>query len=343
MKQQKEIEKEVEILDATGNPINCGWAKKPVFCFNDSLIWTPPKLNTFYDKYIIFSNAFMFVFELCNNGIFGLLNITTLSLLDKHMSSKSVKLFLPLGNFNLPANSENTPTRFHYKNNIVEFITMEQNTRLIKIDIAQIGHNRRLRGEVVLTEPVNAQSIYAHSFWRNESKHFRLIRSSPWWLVEGIMQFENTDMAFIRDKAWGIFYWNRMTRPKRDLHYWAAGCGAQNGKQIGFNLGYGTDDSTFGTENGFFINGILHKLELVTFQFSTTSWMDPWTFTSSNNNLEMNFFPLQKKEQSNFFLFHSDRTQQIFGFFSGRLILDDGSILNFKKITGIVERRRTRN
>ncbi|MDR2481739.1 MAG: DUF2804 domain-containing protein [Spirochaetaceae bacterium] len=340
---QIEIDKPVNIIDSRGFTVNLGWAKSPFFLYNDSSLIVPHGIISSFDKYIIFSNSFMFVFELCNNGDFGFLNVTAVSLLDKHILSKNIRVLFPMEDLTLPPSSETGSVKFMHKNNLLEFIIMEKNTRIIKIDIPQIGHNRRLRGEVVLIEPPNAQSVYTLSSWQSENRKFKFLRCSPWWIVEGVMQFENTDMAFYKDRAWGIFYWNRIVRPKSDIHYWAAGCGLYNGRQISFNLGYGTDNFVFGTENAFFIDGVLYKLELVTFQISPVSLLKPWNFTSNDKCLEMTFFPLQEHYHSHYIFFRSDVTHQIFGFFSGRLTLTDGSIVYFNKITGITELRKTKH
>jgi hypothetical protein len=157
------------------------------------------------------------------------------------------------------------------------------------------------------------------------------------------MQYENREMPFYRDKAWGIFYWNRTVRPKKDIHYWATACGVRGGREISFSLGFGTADSSHGTENAFFINGKLHKLELVTFQLSPSGWLKPWRFTSNDFRLEMVFYPIQHYAHKNYVLNQSCRVHQVYGFFSGRATLDDGSNVQFERITGLVEKRRTKH
>jgi hypothetical protein len=341
---QTQIEKPAVILDEMGFPTNLGWARKPVFLYNASLDWTPQRFLTASDKYIIFSKSFMFIFEIYDGGFLGYTTVTAVSLIDKHISTKTIVVSCPLGDLNNTSISEKDSIRYRHKKTLLDFIVMEHNSRIIKIDMPQIGHNRNLRGEVVLIEPPNAESIYTNSIYRSESKRFQFLRCSPWWSVEGVMQFENIEMAFNKNKAWGIFYWHRSARPKVDVHYWAAGCGLlSDGRQISFNTGYGSVDSFSGTENGFFINGILNKLELVTFKVSAEGWLKPWKFTSNDFRLEMSFYPVQKCYKKNYMLNQSTRVQQAYGFFSGKVKLDDGNEVYFEKITGIVERKKTCN
>ncbi|MDR2511044.1 MAG: DUF2804 domain-containing protein [Bacteroidales bacterium] len=340
---QQEIEKPAPVLNEKGLPINMGWAKKPLFHCEESMLWTPDRFCTASEKYVIFSNSSLFVFELCNCGNFGFLHVSAVSLLDKHIEAKTVTTPLYSGSFPLMSTNQKKTFSLHYKNNLVEFISMDNTTKIIKIDMSQIGRNRRLRGEVVLFEPFDAQSISTHSFWPNESRRLKIVRSSPWLIVEGVMQFENMDMAFNKTRAWGIHYCSRIVRPKNDFHFWAAGCGLQNGRQIGFNIGYGSDDSSFGTENAFFINGNIHKLEYVTMQFSPSSRLNPWLFSSNDNRLEMKFFPLQEHEYNTYFMTHTNKSHQVYGFFSGRIVTSEGYNIVFSRITGVIEQIKTRN
>jgi hypothetical protein len=56
----------------------------------------------------------------------------------------------------------------------------------------------------------------------------------------------------------------------------------------------------------------------------------------------MTFTPHQERVDRNRMLFFSITRRQVCGFFSGKVILDDGSELEFQNITGFAERRKTR-
>ncbi|MDR2343145.1 MAG: DUF2804 domain-containing protein [Spirochaetaceae bacterium] len=340
---QVEVRAPVSIFDDIGQLCNFGWARGPFFHYDPNLIWAPRRCILESERYIIFSPTHLFVFDLCDSGVFGHFSICAVSLLDKTISGKFEKLSFPMGALELPNQSESSVIKKTIKNNRVEFICIEDAGRIIKIDAPQVNRNNRLRGEVVLLPQEDTQSISVNSPWRRQRERFQLIRCSPCYTVEGVMQFENTPLIFSRGRAWGIYEWVRMARPANDIHYWAAACGMYRGRQIGFNVGYGSADSAAGTENAFFVNGTLHKLDQVTFRISPSNWLEPWNFTSNNKRLEMTFIPVQRNSYQNNFLFHSVRVRQFFGFFSGRVTLDDGSVLYFNNIAGIAERRKTYN
>jgi hypothetical protein len=340
---QTEITAPVSIFDELGQLCNFGWAHGPFFHYDRTLLWTPRRLILESERYIIFSPTHLFTFELNDSGIFGHVSICAVSLLDKTVSRKFEKLFFPMGALELPNQSESSIIKKTIKNNLFEFICIENNGRIIKIDAPQLGRNSRLRGEVVLMTQDDKQSISTYAPWRWQRDRFQLIRCSPCYTVEGVMQFENKPLLFNKGRAWGIYEWARIARPPKDIHYWAAACGMHQGQQIGFNVGYGSVDSTAGTENAFFVNGSLHKLDQVTFRISPLNWLEPWIFTSNNKRLEMIFIPVQSSSYKNNFLSYSLRVRQFFGFFSGKVVLDDGGVFHFNNIAGITERRKTHN
>jgi hypothetical protein len=224
---------------------------------------------------------------------------------------------------------------------------MESGARIIRIDIPKFSRHRYLRGELVLSPPPDAESIVTLMPWLTEKSAFLLTRRSPWYGVEGVIQFGAQELIFPQGKSSGIFEWNRGVRPRGDVHFWAGASGTAAGPHagagFGFSVGYGDIDARAGTENAVFVDGKLHKLDQVTFHISPADWMEPWRFTSNDNRLEMIFTPLQERVERKSFFFHSLHRRQFFGSFSGRVILDDGTLLEFSELSGMAERRKSVN
>ena len=116
----------------------------------------------------------------------------------------------------------------------------------------------------------------------------------------------------------------------------------RDGRQLSFCVGYSLADFSHGTENGFFVDGKLHKLDQVTFHIPMTDWLSPWRFTSNDNRLEMKFYPHQERQERSRLFFHSSTRRQVCGFFSGKVQLDDGSVIEFQGLTGFAERKKMR-
>jgi hypothetical protein len=337
-----EIDTPQPILDEFGRPVNFGWARSPVFKYDKDLLNPPYQRITESERYIIFSPTHLLAFEVLDGGCLGYISISVVSLTDKKRHTQPFIIPFPLGIFDLPMDSETGSVRLQRKKFGIDFSAMGGGSRIIKVDIPRFGHHRSLRGEVVLTPPPETQSIVTCSPWRGEKNAFWYSRRSPWYVAEGVMQLSSAEIVFVKDKAWGIFDWNRGVRPRSDTRLWASACGLSGCGQMSFSVGYSTADSGAGTENAFFLDGRLHKLDQVTFHIPSSDWLEPWHFTSNDDRLEMSFNPHQERFDHRTMFFHSLRRRQVYGYFSGKAVLDDGSTLEFQDITGFAEGRKTR-
>jgi len=338
---QTEITASVPALDESGRPQNFGWARFPWFIYDRSRLTVPPRNISESDRYFIFSPTHLVVFEILDDGYLGYVGISIASLKDRKRSTHTVITPFPLGSFDLPGDSETGSVKFRQKKNLLNFAAMGDGVKIIKMDIPRYGHHRSLRGEVVLTPPPAAESLVTNTPWRGGRNAFCYSRHSPLYSVEGVIQFGTMELIFTRGNGWGIFDWNRGVRPRTDLRFWAAGCGQSEGRQVGFSVGYNSADSSQGTENAFSLDGRLHKLDQVTFHIPADR-LAPWRFTSNDNRLEMAFSPNQERDDNHQMFFYSLRRRQCFGFFSGRVTLDDGSEFPFQGLTGIAERRKSK-
>jgi hypothetical protein len=331
------------VLDELGRPGNFGWSRGPLFFYDPGLSRAPRRRVEESERYIVFSPAHLISFEVSDSGYIGHIGVSVISLKDQQRSTHSDTVFFPLGSFGFPPDSGKGSTRIRYKDYAVDFIVMESGARIIKVDIPRFGHHRSLRGALVLSGPASAESIVTNMPWRREKNAFRYSRISPWYTAEGVMQFGGSELVFTRNKAWGILEWHRGVRPRSDIHYWAAACGRYGGRQMAFSVGYGSADSSSGTENAFFLDGRLHKLDQITFHIPLTDWLGPWHFTSNDKRLEMSFTPHQERSERRRMIIHSVNRRQVCGFFSGKVILDDGEAFEFRTLTGFAERRKTRH
>ena len=87
-----------------------------------------------------------------------------------------------------------------------------------------------------------------------------------------------------------------------------------------------------------FYDGVGHKLDDVTFHIPADSYMSPWKFTSSDGRFEMDFTPiLDRASCTDFKLLKSDQ-HQVFGYFTGKAVLDDGKVIEIRDFLGFAEK-----
>jgi len=339
---QTEITEPVSDLGDKGRPFNFGWARSPVLALDPALFGTARQKVSSGDRYILLSPSYSVLFEILDDGYLGYLCISVVSLKDNKCHAQSLMTPFPLGTFDLPKESEASSIKFKQKKANVNFACMEGGVRIIKVDFPDFGpRGESLVGQVVLSPPEGAESLVTNMPWRGDKKAFSYSRKSPWYFAEGVIQFGTNELIFTKGDGWGIFDWSRGVRPRSDLRLWAAACGQAGGHQAAFSVGHNTADSSLGTENAFFLDGKLHKLDLVSFNIAAGR-LEPWRFTSSDSRLEMIFTPQQERDENHQMFFYSLKRRQLFGTFSGRAILDDGSEFAFQDLPGMAERRKSR-
>jgi len=342
---QNEILSALSVVDDTGRPQNFGWSRQPGFFYDPAMVWAPRRKISEADRYVVFNPTHTIVFEVRDDGYLGSMGVTVVSRREKKRSTEVLQTLLPLGGYGMPPGSHSGAVRYRRYGATLDFVPMEGGVRIIRADVPKRGNNRSVRGELVLSEPIPAgfpaESLICNLPWRNEGSAFRYSRYSPWYTVEGVVQLGTTEIVFTKGNSWGIFDWNRGVRPRADTRHWAAACGMAEGRLIGFIVGHGFEDTSEGTENAFFVDGRLHKLDQITFNIPPANWLSPWRFTGSDNRLEMTFTPQQERTDRRRIFFHSFARRQFFGSFSGRAVLDDGAVIGFSNITGIAERTKT--
>ena len=339
---QTELTESVPALDQMGRPQNFGWSRSPVLVYDTGLLNAPGRKRRETDRYILLSPTHTVLFEIIDDGYLGYLFVTVASQKDKKCSTITLVTPFSLGGFELPADSDSVSVKFKQKKAFVNFVCMDVGVKLIKIDIPNFGpYRQNLMGQIVLTPPEGAESLITHMPWRENTKAFSCSKRSPWYLAEGVIQCGTSELVFTRGHGWGIFDWNRGVRPRSDIHFWASACGQVNDRQSGFCVGYNSADSSFGTENAFFLDGKLHKLDKVSFHIPADR-LEPWRFSSNNHRLEMIFLPQQERDDNHQMFFYSLKRRQLFGSFSGRALLDDGSEFIFSDLSGTAERWKSR-
>ena len=146
--------------------------------------------------------------------------------------------------------------------------------------------------------------------------------------------------------SFGTLDWGRGVWTYQNTWYWGSASGLVGGVPFGFNIGYGFGNTEKASENMLFFNGRAHKLSRILFQIpkkdGQEDYLSSWTFLSDDKRFEMAFVPvLDRASKTDFKLLCSDR-HQVFGRFSGRCTLDDGTVIVVRDLFGFAEKVRNK-
>ncbi len=108
-----------------------------------------------------------------------------------------------------------------------------------------------------------------------------------------------------------------------------------DGRRVGFNLAAGVNETGF-TENGLWLDGTLHKVDMVDFRFNRYDSKQVWVLRSNDGIINLSFKPAgQRKEKMNLIFAASNFTQH-FGQFYGDIIIN-GENIHLDGAWGFVE------
>lgn len=105
---------------------------------------------------------------------------------------------------------------------------------------------------------------------------------------------------------------------------------------FGFNLGCGFGNTDTASENMLFYKGEAHKLGKVDFRLGD-KYMDPWHLTDREGRLDLTLTPCYDRTTSIKLLWVNNCCHQMFGKFTGKAVLDDGTCLEVKDVISFAE------
>jgi len=125
---------------------------------------------------------------------------------------------------------------------------------------------------------------------------------------------------------------------RRDTYWnWAATATTlPDGRSLGLNLSCGVNETSF-TENAFWIDGSLTKVDMSDFVFNSRNLYEPWRITSADRKVDLTFYPETHRGESVNALFIKSKFTQLMGVFSGRLRTEAGESIEIKTCPGWAE------
>ncbi|UJG44456.1 MAG: DUF2804 domain-containing protein [Candidatus Heimdallarchaeum endolithica] len=337
MNEQNEITSEGELLNERGHLNYKGWARKPYLKYNRENIGKKWFRIKEWDYYAIMHPDYAISFTIADLGIMGIYNVVWIDFKEKNfVTGEESKLFTK-GQTNLPISSEKGDIHYKGKNFKIS-ILKKDNQRIINFDFSNFTKNSDISGELVLYQDPNMDTMVIATPWKNNPKCFYYNQKINCMPTEGIVKYVNKEYSFKKENSFAVLDWGRGVWPYKDIWYWGSASGIQDGVSVGFNIGYGFGDTSAATENIFYYDNKGHKLDQVTFHIDESDYLKPWKFTSNDGRFEMDFEPIiDRNSKVNLLIFKSIQ-HQVFGYFTGKVILDDGTEVKVDKLLGFAEK-----
>ena len=333
---QNEIIKPQPLLNENGELSVRGWARQPLLQYSRFDIKAPKHRIKEWDYYLVANARCAVALTVADNGYMGLISASVLDFTVPKEHTKSILIPFPMGRFQMPASSLSGDVTYTTKRLGMKF-SKAGDKRYLKCDFINFNQSKTLFVSLTLTEPQQDSITVATPFSENKKAFYynQKINCMP---ASGLVRFGGEEYCFSPEDSFGTLDWGRGVWPRKNTWFWGSLSGMLDGVPFGFNIGYGFGNTSAATENVVFYNGKAHKLDSVTFHIPKSDYLRPWVFASNNGRFEMNFTPIiDRCSKTSVGILSSDQ-HQVFGHFSGQVILDDGTALRIKNMLGFAEK-----
>ena len=218
--------------------------------------------------------------------------------------------------------------------------------RNLRIDIDEVPGGTRLRAEIrgasvdiVAARPPGHESLAVVVPWSD--RRFQYTVKDVARPASGSITVEGHVHAVPEGESWAVLDHGRGRWPYDVSWNWGAGSGVSGGRVIGVQLGGRWTDGTGSTENAMLVDGRLHKIsDELRWEYDTADFLRPWRIRGES--LDVHFVPFYDKVTRTNLGVVSSRTDQCFGWWSGRFATAAGETITFEGILGWAEDVRNR-
>lgn len=332
-----EVTKVQPLLNSDGTLREPGWSRKMVQVYDRSRIKAPAFRIKEWDYYLVVSqkNEFAVALTISDDGYIGLQSASLLDFQKKWEHTETILNAFPMGKLKLPSDSSKGNTVYHDKRLDMEFIVTPGQRRLI-CNFKNFLDGKPFHCDITLNQPEMDTMVIATP-WDKKGR-FYYNQKINCMRACGSATFDGKSYTFDPETDFGTLDWGRGVWTYDNVWYWGSGNGIVNGKDFGFNIGYGFGNTAAATENILFYDGKCHKLDDVTFHIPEDSYLSPWRFSSSDGRFEMEFTPiLDRAAKIDVKVIVTDQ-HQVFGRLNGTAILDDGTQLEVRDMLMFAEK-----
>ena len=358
---QHEITTRHPLLDKDGRLVEAGYAKELLLDYDRAAIKAGKLRIKEWDYYLVACDDFAVALTVADNSYMGLDSISLLDFRVPWEKTTSPMAAFTMGKRRMPSSSVSGDVRSGNKNYDIEF-KHNGDHRLLSFHMKKFDGDKSISGQIRLQCPKMDSMVIATPF-KEKSTAFYYNQKINCMPATGRVEFDGKVYEFKEGEAFGVLDWGRGVWTYKNTWYWGSASGQAGGVPIGWNIGYGFGDTSAASENMIFYNNKAHKIGRVDFNIPmknkkyvtrgsccgpsgvtactadlTEDYMSPWTFTSDDGRFEMDFVPIiDRASRTDVKLICSDQ-HQVFGKYSGKVVLDDGTAIEVRDFLGFAEK-----
>ena len=342
---QTEITQPGSLLDAAGRLAQVGWSRQPLLDCNleNARFYTLRPLQHLrmkrWDYYAVFTPQRFFSATIADLGYAGNIFVYTLEFSSGELHEEG--LVIPLGRgIKLPRNSTAGDAHFADKRASLDF-QLTPAGRRIQVSWPGFHDGRGIQADITLHCPPEHESMtIVIPIGKRRFYYNRKINCLP---AEGSLRYGDITEEIQPIASSGSLDWGRGVWEYRSFWNWASASGfLPDGRRVGLNLGCGFGDTSAATEDALILEGRVHKLGAVKYDYTSGDYMQPWRFTDQEGRLELEFIPFKERLARTDMAVISSEVHQMFGRYRGQAVTDQGERIHIENLVGFAEEHRAR-
>ena len=341
---QRRITTPGPLHDEKGRLVETGYATELIKTYDRGRVAASPLRIKEWDYYCVCNDRFALALTVDHNGY---MTMDSISLLDFEENSQvtTSRMNLPLfSRRSLPPTSARGNIRVSGKDYEIAFDNDGTQRRLYgRMD--RFHREEAISFDLVLTG-APPESMVIVTPYRDHPRAFYYNQKINCLRVSGSILYNKKEYVCTPGDTFAVLDWGRGVWTYDNTWYWGSASGLADGVPFGFNIGYGFGDTSAASENVLFYDGKIHKLSQVRFEIpmkdGREDYLSPWTFSSDDGRFELSFEPVMDRSAKIDVLVICSDQHQVFGRFSGTVILDDGRKLRIDNLMGFAEKVRNK-
>ena len=332
-----EVTKVQRLLNEDGTLKEPGWSRKLYQIYDRNDIKKRATRIKEWDYYLVLAKDYGVAFTISDDGYIGLQSVSLLDFRGTPWEhTETVLNAFPMGKLKMPSTTDKGDVMYKDKRLYLEY-KKRGNMRKIVCVFKNFHEGKTFTCDLTLTQPDGDTMVIATP-WKEDKHAFYYNQKINCMRASGTCTYGSETYTFNSDTDFATLDWGRGVWTYDNTWNWGSGNGIINGKDFGFNIGYGFGDTTAASENIIFYDGVGHKLDDITVNIPEDSYTKPWTITSSDKRFEMTFTPIiDRAAKIDVKIIVTDQ-HQVFGKMNGIAVLDDGTKLEVKDLVCFCER-----
>ena len=309
---QHEITKAIPLLDANGNLTEPGWARSLLPVYRRADIRAGKLRIKEWDYYLISNGRFALALTIADNGYMGMDSVSIIELEEGWEITTSPMSLLPMGRLKLPEHSAKGVSEHAGKGHKLKFTAFGDGRRVLTAHMDRFGDKGALDALIQLSGEPAESMVIATPF--SKPKHFYYNQKINCMRAKGWFTYGGQTWHFSDHDSFAVLDWGRGVWTYHNTWYWGSA--------------------------SYQVDGVPFKLSQVRFHIpgEEKDFLSPWHFSSDDGRFEMDFRPiLDRASCTDVGVIKSDQ-HQVFGNFTGKAVLDDGTVVKVRDFPGFAEK-----